>query len=146
MKFSILSTGLALLAQLASAVPIPTEVGDVVERANIGKRPTIIIDVATTGFATQNCETSGGADGATTTVSTLAQFTDAVTNDEFKRVIAVPFLVLLKSELNQQDDYWVSSSNIQLHTRQNQSFVVFSFHWNRSFHKQIHKRHCTKHH
>jgi len=80
--------GLALFAQLVSAVPTPTDGDDIVERANIAKRATIT-DVATTGYATQNGGTTGGKGGATTTVSTLAQFTTAVTNDDVARVIVV---------------------------------------------------------
>lgn len=53
MKLSILSTGLAVLAQFVSAAPTPTEGDAIAERANIAKRATIT-DVATTGFATQN--------------------------------------------------------------------------------------------
>ncbi|KAG4031882.1 hypothetical protein MFRU_008g02360 [Monilinia fructicola] len=88
MKLSILSTGLVLLAQFASAAPTPTENEDIVERANVAKRASIT-DIATTGYATQNGGTTGGKGGATTTVSTLAQFTDAVTNDAVARVIVV---------------------------------------------------------
>jgi len=88
MKLFILSMGLALFAQLVSAVPTPTDGDDIVERANIAKRATIT-DVATTGYATQNGGTTGGKGGATTTVSTLAQFTTAVTNDDVARVIVV---------------------------------------------------------
>ncbi|ESZ90472.1 Polysaccharide Lyase family 1 protein [Sclerotinia borealis F-4128] len=88
MKLSILSTSLALLAQFASTIPTPTESEDIAERANIAKRATIS-DVATTGFATQNGGTTGGKGGVTTTVSTLAQVTTAVTNDAVARVIVV---------------------------------------------------------
>lgn len=53
MKLSILSTGLAILAQFVSAAPTPTEGEALAQRAEIAKRATIT-DVATVGFATQN--------------------------------------------------------------------------------------------
>ncbi|PQE25331.1 pectate lyase protein [Rutstroemia sp. NJR-2017a BBW] len=87
MKLSVFSTGLALLAHVVSAIPTPTE-DELVQRATIEKRATIT-DVATTGYATQNGGTTGGQGGTTTTVSTLAQFTAAVTNDATARIIVV---------------------------------------------------------
>jgi pectate lyase len=87
MKLSVFSTGLALLAQIVSAIPTPTEDNELVQRA-IEKRATIT-DIATTGYATQNGGTTGGQGGTTTTVSTLAQFTAAVTNDATARIIVV---------------------------------------------------------
>ena len=87
MNFSILSTGVVLLAQLVSAVPTPTEDG-LVERGNIMKRATIT-NVHTTGYATQNGEATGGKGGTTTTVSTLAQFTAACTDDTIAKVIDI---------------------------------------------------------
>ncbi|KAH8672850.1 polysaccharide lyase family 1 protein, partial [Tricladium varicosporioides] len=91
MKVSILSSGLALLAQSVSAAPTPTEDGTV-ERANIVKRATIT-DVASLGYAMQNGGTTGGKGGVTTTVSTLAQFSAAAdnskNNDITPRIIVV---------------------------------------------------------
>ncbi|PQE18283.1 pectate lyase protein [Rutstroemia sp. NJR-2017a WRK4] len=87
MKLSVFSTGLALLAHVVSAIPTPTE-DELVQRAAVEKRATIT-DVATTGYATQNGGTTGGQGGTTTTVSTLAQFTAAVTNDATARIIVV---------------------------------------------------------
>jgi pectate lyase len=52
MKLSVFSTSLALLAQIVSAIPTPTE-DELVQRAAIEKRATIT-DVPTTGYATQN--------------------------------------------------------------------------------------------
>jgi len=80
MKLSLLSSSLTLLLQLASGAPTPTSDEAIVqERANIVKRATVT-DIATTGYATQNGGTTGGKGGTVTTVSTLAQFTTAVTN------------------------------------------------------------------
>jgi pectate lyase len=87
MKLSLLSTSLSLLANLAAAIPTQTS-EEIVERANIVKRATIT-DIASTGYATQNGGTTGGKGGTVTTVSTLAQFTAAVTKDDVARVIVV---------------------------------------------------------
>ncbi|TVY26093.1 putative pectate lyase B [Lachnellula hyalina] len=87
MKLSLLSSGLAIILQLASATPTPTSDENVVqERANIAKRATIT-DIATTGYATQNGGTTGGNGGTVTTVSTLAQFTTAVRVGSNKSII-----------------------------------------------------------
>lgn len=86
MKISCL---VPLLATFAAALPTQTsEENLVIERANIVKRATIT-DVASTGYATQNGGTTGGKGGTVTTVSTLAQFTAAVTNDVVPRIIVV---------------------------------------------------------
>ena len=53
MKLSILSAGLALVAQLAFAAPTPTDENEIAQRTDIEKRATIT-DIATTGYATQN--------------------------------------------------------------------------------------------
>jgi hypothetical protein len=52
MKLSVFSTGLALLLQLAAAVPTPTS-DELVERANVVKRATIT-DAADSGYASTN--------------------------------------------------------------------------------------------
>ncbi|RDW85469.1 hypothetical protein BP5796_03794 [Coleophoma crateriformis] len=87
MQFFSIFAGLAAISPLVLAAPTPTENRDVVERANVVKRAAIT-DIATTGYATQNGGTTGGQGGATTTVSTLAQFTAAVT-DSTARIVVV---------------------------------------------------------
>ncbi|KAF5027740.1 hypothetical protein F66182_153 [Fusarium sp. NRRL 66182] len=71
--------GLLNLAALASAVPTPTTT--LVKRAALD-------DAADIGFATQNGGTTGGAGGASVTVSSLAEFSKAAESDE-KQVIYV---------------------------------------------------------
>lgn len=77
MKFAVT---LAAFVALASAVPTPTTVTEVVKR-------WAITDVAY-GYASENGGTSGGLGGTTTTVSTFAQFTAAVAGDK-KKVVYV---------------------------------------------------------
>lgn len=77
MKFTI---ALATFVALASAVPTPTTVTEVVKR-------WAITDTAY-GYASQNGGTNGGLGGTTTTVSTFAQFTAAVAGDA-KKVVFV---------------------------------------------------------
>lgn len=83
MKLSLLSGSLAIFWRLTCAAPTPTfDESDAQENAHIARRATIT-DVASTGYATQNGGTTGGKGGTTTTVSTLAQFTTAVTNGTY---------------------------------------------------------------
>ncbi|KAL5316576.1 hypothetical protein ACEPPN_015625 [Leptodophora sp. 'Broadleaf-Isolate-01'] len=90
MKFSSAFSGLALLSQLASAIPTPTE--NLVDRAVIVKRATIS-DAANLGYAQANGGTTGGKGGTVTTVSTLAEFTavanNAKNNDITPRIIVI---------------------------------------------------------
>ena len=80
MQLSLVSLGL-VVARLASAVPTPT-----VDERDIVKRATVT-DVATLGYASLNGGTTGGRGGATTTVSTLAQYTAAVADDTARVVV-----------------------------------------------------------
>ncbi|PVH94729.1 polysaccharide lyase family 1 protein [Periconia macrospinosa] len=72
------------LATLALAVPTPTT--NEAKRNTIVKRATLS-DVPSTGYATQNGGTTGGRGGATTTVSSFAQFTAAVAGNNAKIVV-----------------------------------------------------------
>ncbi|KAK2059012.1 pectate lyase [Colletotrichum caudatum] len=78
MKFSITSS-IAVLAAVANAVPTPT-VGDgaALDLRNAEKRAAIT-DACPVGYG---AGTTGGAGGATTTVSTLAQFIAAVSSED----------------------------------------------------------------
>ncbi|GJC79903.1 pectate lyase B [Colletotrichum liriopes] len=83
MKFSITSS-LAVLAALANATPTPTVVdGSAVDPRAVEKRATIT-DACDVGYG---AGTTGGAGGTTTTVSTLAQFTAAVTSKDAAVVV-----------------------------------------------------------
>ncbi|ESZ96045.1 Polysaccharide Lyase family 1 protein [Sclerotinia borealis F-4128] len=86
MKFSIVSAG--LLAAFASAAPTPTS-DELVNRAAIAKRASVT-DACTIGYASTNGGTKGGAGGATTTVSTYAQFTKAATAGNTVVVVSGP--------------------------------------------------------
>ena len=83
MKFSAASFAL-VAASLAAAAPTPTL--ELEDRSTIEKRAAIN-DAANLGYATLNGGTKGGAGGATTTVSTLAQYTAAVAGDSPKVVV-----------------------------------------------------------
>jgi pectate lyase len=72
------------LSALAIAAPTPT-VED--KRATLAKRAASLTDVATVGYATLNGGTTGGKGGSTTTVSSFAQFTAAVSGDDAKIVV-----------------------------------------------------------
>ncbi|TDZ16593.1 Pectate lyase B [Colletotrichum orbiculare MAFF 240422] len=85
MKFTGIASSLALLASIASATPTPTiRNGNAVDPRAVAKRAAIT-DACDVGYG---AGTTGGAGGATTTVSTLAQFTEAATSKE-KAVIVV---------------------------------------------------------
>ena len=72
------------LAALAAAAPTPTT--NEAKRNTIVKRASLS-DVPSTGYATQNGGTTGGKGGATTTVSSFAQFTAAVAGNSAKIVV-----------------------------------------------------------
>ncbi|TGO87325.1 hypothetical protein BPOR_0234g00110 [Botrytis porri] len=86
MKFSTVSAG--LLAAFAAAAPTPTS-DEIVNRAAIAKRATVT-DACDIGYASTNGGTKGGAGGATTTVSTYAQFTKAATAGNTVVVVSAP--------------------------------------------------------
>ncbi|TQN66864.1 Pectate lyase B [Colletotrichum shisoi] len=78
MKFSITST-IAVLAALANATPTPTVVGgSAVDPRAVQKRATVN-DACDIGYG---AGTTGGAGGATTTVTNFAEFSAAVTSKE----------------------------------------------------------------
>ncbi|KAF2497467.1 putative pectate lyase A [Lophium mytilinum] len=70
------------LSSLALAAPTRTQQ----KRGSLAKRASVT-ETPTTGYATQNGGTTGGKGGSTTTVSTYAQFTAAVTDDTARIVI-----------------------------------------------------------
>ncbi|KAF6824559.1 pectate lyase [Colletotrichum musicola] len=85
MKFTGIASSLALLASIASATPTPTVVdGAAIDPRAVEKRATIT-DACDVGYG---AGTSGGAGGATTTVSTLPQLTAAASSKD-KTVIVV---------------------------------------------------------
>lgn len=82
MKFtSFLSLGLSALT-LAAPTPTVEE-----KRGTLAKRAASLTDVPDTGYATQNGGTTGGNGGTTTTVSSFAQFTAAVADDNARIVV-----------------------------------------------------------
>ncbi|POS70336.1 pectate lyase 2 [Diaporthe helianthi] len=83
MKFS--PAIIALAASLVSASPTPTREDDA---TNVLAKRATITDAANVGYATLNGGTTGGAGGATTTVSTLPQLSAAAIA-EGARVIVV---------------------------------------------------------
>jgi pectate lyase len=72
------------LSALVLAAPTPT-VDE--KRASLVKRAASLTDVATVGYASLNGGTTGGKGGTTTTVSTFAQFTAAVSGDTAQIVV-----------------------------------------------------------
>ncbi|EON95669.1 putative pectate lyase b protein [Phaeoacremonium minimum UCRPA7] len=86
--FSILT----VLFAAVSATPTPTVDGSP-EKARLAKRASVS-DKATLGYATQNGGTTGGSGGTVTTVSTLAQFTEAVNEkDATARIVMVKGII-----------------------------------------------------
>jgi pectate lyase len=70
------------LASFTLAAPTPT-----IEERNVVVKRATVTDGPTAGYATQNGGTTGGNGGATTTVSTFAQFTAAVSGDAAKIIV-----------------------------------------------------------
>ncbi|KAK0102750.1 hypothetical protein ONS95_006347 [Cadophora gregata] len=83
MKFSLIALG--LLTAATNALPTATSNEDVAAPVNLAKRASITD--AANGYASLNGGTTGGKGGTTTTVSTYAQFTAAVSSDSAKIVI-----------------------------------------------------------
>lgn len=93
---------LATLLALAAASPTPTINSE--PHANIEKRATIS-DAATLGYASTNGGTKGGSGGTVTTVSTLAQFTAAVDEDD-----STPRIVVVSGTISGETDIRVGSN------------------------------------
>ncbi|KAK2012156.1 pectate lyase [Colletotrichum eremochloae] len=89
MKFSITSS-LAVLAALANATPTPTLVdGAALDPRAVVEKRAAITDACDVGYG---AGTTGGTGGATTTVSTVAQFTAAVSSED-------PAVVIVKGAI-----------------------------------------------
>lgn len=99
--FKLLSVLASLLA-LAATSPTPTI--DLEAHANVEKRATIS-DAATLGFASQNGGTTGGSGGTVTTVSTLAQFTAAVDEDD-----TTPRIIVVSGTISGETDIRIGSN------------------------------------
>lgn len=93
---------LASLLALGATSPTPTVNSDA--HANIEKRATIS-DAATLGYASQNGGTTGGSGGTVTTVSTLAQFTAAVDEDD-----STPRIVVVSGTISGETDIRIGSN------------------------------------
>ncbi|RBR25941.1 uncharacterized protein FIESC28_01214 [Fusarium coffeatum] len=117
--------GLLNLAALASAVPTPTvqELGK-----TINKRAAIT-DAADIGYATENGGTTGGAGGATVTVSSLAEFSKAAESDE-KQVIYVKGQITGNNKIRVKSDKTIvgasgaSLENIGLYINKQKNVIV----------------------
>lgn len=99
--FKLLSALASLLA-LAATSPTPTVSSDA--RSNIEKRASIS-DAATLGYASQNGGTTGGSGGTVTTVSTLAQFTAAVDEDD-----STPRIIVVSGTISGETDIRIGSN------------------------------------
>lgn len=92
----------ASLLALAATSPTPTVNSDA--RSNIEKRASIS-DAATLGYASQNGGTTGGSRGTVTTVSTLAQFTAAVDEDD-----STPRIIVVSGTISGETDIRIGSN------------------------------------
>lgn len=93
---------LAALLTFAASSPTPTTNSNL--HAAIEKRATIS-DAATLGYASQNGGTTGGSGGTVTTVSTLAQFTAAVDEDD-----STPRIVVVSGTIAGETDIRIGSN------------------------------------
>ncbi|KAJ4413380.1 hypothetical protein N0V82_008596 [Gnomoniopsis sp. IMI 355080] len=93
---------LATLLALAAASPTPTT--NLELPAKIEKRATIS-DAATLGYASTNGGTKGGSGGTVTTVSTLAQFTAAVDEDD-----STPRIIVVSGTISGETDIRIGSN------------------------------------
>lgn len=93
---------LASLLALAATSPTPTVNSD--PHPNIEKRASIS-DAATLGYASQNGGTTGGSGGTVTTVSTLAQFTAAVDEDD-----STPRIIVVSGTISGETDIRIGSN------------------------------------
>lgn len=108
MKLSLLSASVALLASSALAAPTPTEnENEFAERARVFKRATVT-DVATLGYASTNGGTTGGKGGATTTVSTLAQFSAVADNSKNNDV--TPLIIVVSGLITGAEQVRIGSN------------------------------------
>lgn len=95
-------SALATLLALAAASPTPTIDSEL--PVKIEKRATIS-DAATLGYASTNGGTTGGSGGTVTTVSTLAQFTAAVDEDD-----STPRIVVVSGTISGETDIRIGSN------------------------------------
>ncbi|KAL2020440.1 hypothetical protein VTK56DRAFT_8406 [Thermocarpiscus australiensis] len=93
---------LVYLSALAAATPTPTQPEQ--GTARLAKRASIS-DAANLGYATLNGGTRGGAGGTVTTVSTLAQFTAAVDEDN-----SAPTIVVVKGVISGDEKVRIGSN------------------------------------
>ena len=118
MQLSLLSIGL-VVARLASAVPTPT-----LGERDIVKRATVT-EIATLGYASLNGGTTGERGGATTTVSTLAQYTAAVADDT-ARVVVVSGIITGATQVRLGSNKTVVGKNGSASRLAHNNFRIFA--------------------